>query len=261
MFQGVALADLSDQRATEFLTALQHNDFNAAGHLCSALMQAGMPQIREAWQKETATFGKLESFDITDRSTASGVQVRIVTLKFERPSGVAAQIAIDGRGDVSGLYFVPAKASPEADMIAVDRVNEMLQGLRDGKFDVAETHFDAKMKSLFGPSALEQAWKQRTASLGALTGRRIVGRGNVGAILVRIVNLDFAKGPKAFALRIAVDPSGEIGGFYFTEAQAEANARSDTSRMFGWALSGNHRPLSAHSLALAMPMRMALPSS
>jgi hypothetical protein len=49
----------------------------------------------------------------------------------------------------------------EADKIADDRVNEMLQGLRDGKFDVAENHFDSKMKSLFGPSALEQAWKQR----------------------------------------------------------------------------------------------------
>jgi len=230
MFRGVASADPSDQRATEFLTALQHNDFDAAGRLCSGLMRAEMPQLKKAWQEETAPFGKLESFDITDRSTASGMQVRIVTLNFERPSGVAAQITIDGRGDVSGLYFVPAKASPvspEADKIADDRVNEMLQGLRNGKFDVAETHFDSRMKSLFGPSALEQAWKQRTASVGALTGWRIVGRGNVGVIPVRIVNLDFAKGPKAFALRIAVDPSGEIGGFYFTEAQAEASAKSD----------------------------------
>jgi hypothetical protein len=49
----------------------------------------------------------------------------------------------------------------------------------------------------------------------------------MGAIPVRIVNIDFAKGPKAFALKIAVDPSGEIGGFYFIEAQAEASAKSD----------------------------------
>lgn len=224
--KGVALADLSDQRATEFVTALQHNDFDSAERVCSALMRAGMPQIKEAWQKEIGAFGRLESFEVTGRSSTNGVQVRIVTLNFERPSGLAAQIAVDGRGDVSGLYFVAAKASPETDKLADDRVNEMVQGLRDHKFDVAEAHFDSTMKSVLGPSALEQAWKQRTASLGALTAWRIVGRGEVSGSLVRLVNIDFAKAPKAFALRIAVDLSGEIGGLYFVEAQNEATANS-----------------------------------
>jgi len=223
---GLALADLSDQRTTEFLTALQHNDFDAADRLCNTLMRAGMPRIKEAWEKETAIFGRLESFQITDRSAANGMQLRIVTLNFERPSGLAARIAIDGLGNISGLYFVPAKASPEAGKIADDRVNEMLEGLRDDKFDIAETHFDSTMKSLLGPNALEQAWKQRTAPLGALTAWQIVSRADVGGNLVRIVNLDFTKAPKAFALRIALDPLGEIGGLYFVEAQTEASATS-----------------------------------
>jgi hypothetical protein len=219
VFNAVARADPADQRATEFLTALQSDDFTAVERLCSAKMQAGMPQIKAAWQQETAAYGKLKSFEITSRKSEEGVDVRIATLNFERPSGLAAQIAIDGDGNVSGLYFVAAEtnSSPAAAKIADDRVNEMLAALRDGNFDGAEAHFDSAMKSLLGPSVLQAAWKERTASLGDLKSWQIAERTVIGGFLVRIVNCDFAKAPKAFALKISFDSSGEIGGFYFVQ--------------------------------------------
>ncbi|HUA32069.1 MAG TPA: alpha/beta fold hydrolase [Candidatus Binataceae bacterium] len=227
---GAASADLADQSATKFLTALQHNDFDAASKVSSDRMRAAMPQIQSAWQQETAAFGQLKSFEITDRASAQGEQVRIVNLTFERPSGLAAQIAVDGLGNVSGIYFVAAKASPEAaaesKKLADDRVNEMLKALQQENFDAAEAHFDSQMKSLFGPAAFEQAWKERTGSLGDLKAWRIARSADNGGIAVRVVNVDFANKSKAFALKIAIDSLGEISGLYFVDAQSEAAASS-----------------------------------
>jgi dienelactone hydrolase len=42
------------------------------------------------------------------------------------------------------------------------------------------------------------------------------------------VNLDFVKAPKAFALKIAVNAAGEIGGLFFIQAQSEAASASST---------------------------------
>jgi len=221
---GQACADIADQRASEFLTALQHNDFDAAAKVSNAMVRAGMPKVEEAWRRIVSTYGPLKSFEIADRSASQGVQVRTVNLSFERPSGSAAQITIDDMGNVSGVYFVAAKESAEVERLADDRVNEMLRALQQARFDQAETHFDSQMKSLFGPAKFEQAWKERTGSLGELKAWRIVGRANAQGSTVRIVNLDFATAAKAFALKIAVSPSGEIGGLYFVEAQSEAAA-------------------------------------
>ncbi len=218
------MADLADQRTTELLTALETNDYAAAQRHCSARVQSAFSQVETGWQQVTQAYGKLESFQITNRTSADGMDIRIANLNFERPSGLAAKVAIDSDGNVAGLFFVAAAVSPEASKIADQRVTEMLEALRDSKFDVAESHFDSTMQRLLPPKALEDAWKPRTDSLGDLKAWRIVGRSEVSGVQVRIVNLDFTKAPKAFALKIAVDAAGEIGGLYFVPAQAEATS-------------------------------------
>jgi uncharacterized protein len=225
-FRGIAMADLADQRTTELLTALETNDYAAAQRHCSVPVQSAFSQVETGWQQVTQAYGKLESFEITSRTSANGMEIRIANLNFERPSGLAAKVAIDSDGNVTGLLFVAAAASPEASKVADQRVTEMLEALRDSKFDVAESHFDSTMQRLLPPKALENAWKPRTDSLGELKAWRIVGRSEVSGVQVRIVNLDFTKVPKAFALKIAVDAAGEIGGLYFIPAQSEASSTS-----------------------------------
>lgn len=222
----VARAEFAEQRTTELLTALQAGKFNDAEAHFDATMKAGLPpeRLESVWKQITSQTGALKSFEIAERTSASGVDVRIVDLHFERPPGLTAQVAVNSAGMVSGLFFRPAtaeQAAPNSQKLADDRVNQMLMAIRDAKFDAAEAHFDATMKSGLPPNTLEDQWKQKTASLDALTQWRIVGRSESSGILLRIVNLDFATAPRAFALRIAVDLSGDISGLYFVDAVAE----------------------------------------
>jgi len=225
VFAGVARADIADQRTTELLTALQAGNFAGAETHFSANMQAGLPpkKLEAVWRQLTGQVGPLKSFEISERTSTGGADVRIAELKFEH-GNLIAQIVVNSSGQVSGLFFKPGEeaASPDVQRLADEHVNQMLEAIRDAHFDSAEDHFDDAMKSAFPPKALKDAWKQRTASLGSLKSWRIVGRSNVGGgIAMRIVNLDFAGTPKAFALRLGIDASGDIGGLYFIEAVAE----------------------------------------
>ncbi|MFZ0657495.1 MAG: hypothetical protein WAM05_02200, partial [Candidatus Binataceae bacterium] len=127
VLRGIAMADLADQRTTELLTALQTNDYTAAQRHCSPQVQASFPQVESAWQQVTGTHGKLESFEITSRTSVNGMDVRTANLNFERPSGLAAQVSIDGHGNIAGLFFVAAVGSPHASKTADDRVTELIE--------------------------------------------------------------------------------------------------------------------------------------
>jgi dienelactone hydrolase len=221
---GVARADIADQRTTELLTALQANNFTGAEAHFDVNMRAGLPpeKLEAVWKQLTGQVGPLKSFETRERTATGGADVRIADLKFER-GNLIAQVAVNSSGQVAGLFFKPGEeaALPDVQKLADEHVNQILGAIRDARFDAAEDHFDATMKSGFPPNALAHAWRQRTASLGALKAWRIVGRSDTGGIVLRIINVDFATAPKAFALKIAVDPSGDIGGFYFIEAVAE----------------------------------------
>ncbi len=214
-----AAADLADRRTTDFLNALKADDFAAAARNCTAAMKAHLPELESGWKRVIGAYGNLRAFKIVDRSSSAGVELRTANLDFQRPSGLAAQVAVDASGQVVGIHFVPAAVPAGAEKLADERANQMISRLRDGNFQAAEAHFDSRMKSLLPPHALEVAWKQRTSSLGTLAGWKLVSRTEIGGYLVRIVNLDFDKAPKAFALKISVDSAGHIGGFYFMEAQ------------------------------------------
>ncbi len=221
----VARADFADRRTTELLIALQAGEFTDAEKHFDATMKAALPpeKLESVWKQITSQTGALRSFDITGRTSVGGADVRFVDLHFERPAGLTAQVAVNSAGLVSGLFFSPAtaQAAPNLQKLADDRVNQMLEAIRDAKFAAAEEHFDATMKSGLPPNALEDLWQQKTASLGALTQWRIVGRSETSGVMVRIVNLDFATAPKAFALRLAVNASGQIAGLFFIAAGAE----------------------------------------
>jgi uncharacterized protein len=220
-FAGVANADLADKRAAEFLTALQNNDYAAVERVCVPGAKPYTLQLKAAWQQQTALYGKLKSFEIVDHSSSQGVETIVANLNFERPSGLAAKVSVDAHGRVATLLFVAAQASSEAKKVADERVNELLDSLRARNFDAAENHFDPHLRSRFTEGALKEAWNARTASLGSLKAWQIVARTEQSGGVIRIVNLDFAKGAQALALKLAIVPSGEIGGLYFLDAQPD----------------------------------------
>ena len=225
MFLGVARADLADDRTDQFLSALQSNRLSSVEQHCSPAVRAIFPKVQDVWSQLVAQYGSLKSFNITSRSQVEGQDLRIAILKFEHSDAFEAQVSIDGEGNVSGIYFVPAAANAGTAVSAKaadDRVNQMLAALRENNFSAAEDHFDAAMKSAFPPKALEDEWKKRADPIGVLKSWRIVGRADGPAgMQIRLVNLAFAQAPKAFALRLGIDSAGDIGGFYFVETQPE----------------------------------------
>jgi uncharacterized protein len=218
---GVSRGDIGELRVSEFLTALQNNDYAEVERVCIPGAKAYMPQLKAAWQQQTALYGKLKSFDVVDHGSSQGVETIVANLNFERPSGLAAKVSVDAHGRVATLLFVAVQASSEAKKVADERVNELLDSLRARNFDAAENHFDPQMRSQSAGDAFKKVWNARIASLGNLNAWRIVARAEQSGNVIRIVDLDFAKGAQALALKLAIIPSGEIGGLYFLDAQPD----------------------------------------
>jgi dienelactone hydrolase len=238
-----ARADLAQKRGEEMLAALQAGKFDKAEVHFDGVMRAALPpaKLGAVWTQFTDQNGSLQSFKLAEQREIGGHQIRIFNLEFERGSTLAAQISINSLShEISGLYFSqppPKPLSATESKRADNRVSEMLEKLRDADFEAAETHFDSAMSQALPPADLAIQWHQRTDSLGALKSWRIASRFDAGGgILVRIVNLEFEKASKPFALKIAVDPSGEIGGLFFV-----APAPEPTSSAAGYVDPGSFR--------------------
>jgi hypothetical protein len=223
----IAHADIADQRTTEVLSALQAGKFSDAETNFDPSAKVDLPpeKLESVWKQISSELGALKSFEITMRVPAGSAQVRIARLHFEYASSWVAQVVVNSSGRVAGFLLTPAsteKATPDAQAQADAQVNQLLEAIRAAKFADAADRFDATMKLKFPPDALERTWKKQTASFRTLKKWRIVDRSDApGGIQIRIINLDFKSKPKALALKIAVDPSGAIGGFFFMSPVAE----------------------------------------
>ena len=218
------LAD-ADQRASEFLSALQAGDYAKAETYFTGTMQARLPpaELRQVWEQLTSDYGRLNSFAVTARTEVNGEPLCIVSLNFESgASALTARIAFDPLGKIAGLYFVPAKSFLADSQIADQRANGLVAALQTGDFQRVETAFDEVMKKALPQQQLESIWRGRTGSLGSLESWRIAQRETMANQQVRIVNLTFAKAANAFALRIAIGPTGEVSGLYFVDAVSSA---------------------------------------
>src|SRR5271166_3303463 len=93
----IARADIADQRTTELLGALQAGKFDEAAAHFDVRMRGGLPpdKLESVWNQLTAQYGPLKSFEISQRTSTNGVDVRIADLHFARASGLSAQVAID----------------------------------------------------------------------------------------------------------------------------------------------------------------------
>ncbi len=223
-----ARADLADQRTEELLKQLQAGRFEQAEQHFDSRARAELPpdKLATVWRQLTAELGALETFKIIERNSLGSSAMRTADLTFEHASGWIAQVGLNASGEIVSLFFRPGPqaASREAGKRGDRNIDEMMAALRDRRFDAATNHFDAAMKSALTPAQLADAWRQRTASLGALKSWRIASRTDVGGIQVCVVNLEFEKQSKPFALKIAIDPSLDVGGLYFVAPVADSSS-------------------------------------
>ncbi len=110
----MAAADVAESRCDEFLAALRDGKYKDATAHFNSLMSAALDpdKLASTWQQLTAGHGKLLGWELSGRSRAAGNEVIVESLKFERESNLAAQIAVNSRtGEISGFYVIPAPSS------------------------------------------------------------------------------------------------------------------------------------------------------
>ena len=99
----------SDATANGLLTALKNRDFAAATAKFDSTVKTALSEEKLAavWAVQTKRLGQLSSWAIVQRAQATGKDVRVALLKFERGE-LQALISIDPQTQqVAGLYFKP----------------------------------------------------------------------------------------------------------------------------------------------------------
>ncbi len=107
---------MADLRCNDLLAALRDGKYGEATSHFSSRMKAAMGpgQLADVWRQETSIHGKLIDWKIVQHQTFGRSELVIAALNFERPSGLAAQVSVDGEtGEISGLYFIKAPSAAE----------------------------------------------------------------------------------------------------------------------------------------------------
>jgi len=109
------------------------------------------------------------------------------------------------------LSTMPAFASGTAD----GRCDELMNDLRDGRFDAATAHFDSAVKAALTPQQLGAVWQGLAGANGKLVSWEISRRSSLNGQDIVVAPLKFERSSD-LALVLAVDSqSGEISGIHF----------------------------------------------
>lgn len=96
--------------ATELVTALSSGDTSAASKNFDSTMRAALTpdKLGQVWPGVVAQLGAFKGQAGTRTEKAGSDDVVFVTCEFERGK-VDLQVAVNGAGQVSGLYVVPSR--------------------------------------------------------------------------------------------------------------------------------------------------------
>lgn len=96
-------------RAGEIVTFLSEGEYAGVEKMFDEKMEAALPaeKIEETWRSLTTQFGPFRMQGIVRKMRIQGYDIVYVPCQFERQT-LDCQIAFDGKGRVSGLYFRPA---------------------------------------------------------------------------------------------------------------------------------------------------------
>lgn len=101
--------------ATHFIDTLSQRHFEEASKQFDEKMTQALPakKLQETWEGLTAQVGDFQKIVETHTEEKQGFQLVIVTCAFVKAK-LDARIAIDSKGLIAGLHFVPAHASPSS---------------------------------------------------------------------------------------------------------------------------------------------------
>jgi uncharacterized protein len=102
----------SDSTTELFLAALTARDFAAVTRRFDGAVKAALPEDKLAvvWEAQVGKLGPLRSWAIVERAEASGLDVRVAQVTFER-GGVRAIVSVrPDTQEIAGLFFKPVPA-------------------------------------------------------------------------------------------------------------------------------------------------------
>lgn len=115
--RGAAASD-ADLRCTELFTALHADDFKAATAHFNQKVKSAVPpdRLETIWKQVTAGSGELKTWQITQRSSTGGNDIRTVYLTFDQEPSLEATCAVnEASGEISALSFkTPGSAASPA---------------------------------------------------------------------------------------------------------------------------------------------------
>jgi dienelactone hydrolase len=111
------------------------------------------------------------------------------------------------------LAAAPARAGDDL----ADRAKALVEHLSHGEWELAETHFDAKMKEVLPPAKLEGLWGQLTAQCGPLGAVGEPRPEKVNGSDARFLRCDFAR--VALDTKVIFDGEGKVAGLFFAPAE------------------------------------------
>ena len=99
-------------RGGEFVTMLSKGEYTSIETMFDEKMKASLPaeKIEKVWQSLITRLGPFRTQGIIRKTSIMGYDVVYVPCQFERAT-LDCQIAFDGEGRVSGLYFIPASGN------------------------------------------------------------------------------------------------------------------------------------------------------
>jgi dienelactone hydrolase len=210
-------------QAQAFVDQLSKGDFASAASGFDSTMAQAMPEtkLKDTWTQLVAQVGAFQQQTGTRTAEQAGYHIVFVTCQFAN-AAIDAQVVYNDQGQVSGLFFKPAQATPapttpaaanSLESLAQTFVNQMVQG----NFTGAESLWIDTMKTALPPDKLKTTWEQLIQQLGAFqqqTGTQSVSQsGGMTSVYVTCV---FAN--STVDLQVTFNAQKQIGGFHVAAA-------------------------------------------
>ena len=109
-----AADDETVARATHFIDSLAKGDYAGASAMYDAAMRQALPepQLKQTWLALQKQVGAYKERGQMRTSKSGAFDIVLVTCRFEKTT-LDAKVVLNGKGEVSGLFFVPTTAATE----------------------------------------------------------------------------------------------------------------------------------------------------
>lgn len=206
---------LSAQTVTEeFITLLTQQKFEQARQYLSPSLRNSWTaqEIEQKWQQLLTTVGPIDKIAQIRPAVLSDRYTVLLTIRF-RDSTSDFVVSMDSNQKITALDFLWLGGMQK-------NAEEFVDAISTGRYGVARSFLERKLKQKYPPETLKQRWEAILAVTGPFK-RRISStlvRGSNSDVVV--VNLEFEKGQSSFM--IVLNPLSEIVGVDFPKQSKTA---------------------------------------